>query len=77
MISINPSSEIKEKIQYLVMNLIMAITFINAFQIFYYKYPFYKEYLFINYDDFMKSWELENLDFDTPWIYELGPMRKD
>jgi len=33
MISINPSSEIKEKIQYLVMNLIMAITFINAFQI--------------------------------------------
>ena len=25
----------------------------------------------------MKSWELENLDFDTPWIYELGPMRKD
>ena len=24
----------------------------------------------------MKSWDLENLDFDTPWIYELGPMEK-
>ena len=35
------------------------------------KYPKFKGYLFINDDDFMKIWELENLDFNIPWIYNF------
>ena len=37
----------------------------------YNKYPNFKGYLFINDDDFMKVWELENLDFNIPWLYNL------
>ena len=35
------------------------------------KYPNFKGYLFINDDVFMKVWELENLDFNIPWIYNI------
>jgi len=35
----------------------------------YLKYPNFKGYLFINDDGFMKEWELDNLNFDTPWFY--------
>ena len=37
----------------------------------YKKYPNFKGYLFINDDDFMKVWELEKLDFNIPWLYNL------
>ena len=36
------------------------------------KYPNYKGYLFINDDDFMKIWELDNLNFEIPWLYQLN-----
>ena len=39
-----------------------------------YQYPSFNGYLLINDDDYMKPWELENLDFHIPWIYELEPM---
>ena len=42
-----------------------------CFKIIYKKYPNFKGYLFINDDDFMKVWELENLDFNIPWLYNL------
>ena len=35
----------------------------------YKKYPNFKGYLFLNDDDFMKIWELDNLNFDIPWFY--------
>ena len=35
----------------------------------YKKFPNYKGYLLINDDNYMKVWELENLDFDIPWLY--------
>jgi len=35
------------------------------------KYPNYKGYLFINDDDFMKIWELDNLNFNIPWLYQF------
>ena len=41
------------------------------------KYPNYKGYLFINDDDFMKIWELDNLNFNIPWFYEFyNPKQK-
>ena len=42
----------------------------------YSKFPNYKGYLLINDDDYMKVWELENLDFNIPWfyIYEDGEL---
>lgn len=35
----------------------------------YNKYPLFKGYLFINDDDFIKIWELDNLDYNIPWLY--------
>lgn len=35
----------------------------------YKNYPNYKGYLLVNDDDYMKIWELENLDFNIPWFY--------
>ena len=32
-------------------------------------YPDKKGYLFLMDDDFLKVWELENLDFNIPWLY--------
>ena len=42
-----------------------------CFQKVYQKYPNYKGYLYTNDDDFMKIWELKNLDFNIPWIYNF------
>ena len=39
----------------------------------YEKYPDYKGYLFTNDDVFMKIWELKNLDFNIPWLYDFVP----
>ena len=77
MISINPSSENKGENSISCNESYHGYYSYKCFSNIYYKYPFYKGYLFINDDDFMKPWELENLDFDIPWIYELEPMRKD
>ena len=41
------------------------------------KYPKFKGYLFINDDVFMKIWELENLDFNVPWIYNFNLINKN
>ena len=40
------------------------------------KYPNYKGYLFINDDDFMKIWELDNLNFNIPWLYQFNKLNK-
>ena len=40
------------------------------------KYPSYKGYLFINDDDFMKIWELDNLNYNIPWFYEFNNLNK-
>lgn len=37
----------------------------------YKKYPNYKGYLFLMDDNFLKVWELENLDFSIPWFYHF------
>lgn len=37
-----------------------------CFQKVYKKYPNYKGYLYTNDDDFVKIWELNNLDFNIP-----------
>jgi hypothetical protein len=37
----------------------------------YKKYPNYKGYLFLMDDNFLKVWELENLDFSIPWSYHF------
>ena len=37
----------------------------------YEKYPNYKGYLFLMDDNFLKVWELENLDFSIPWLYHF------
>ena len=34
-----------------------------------YQYPSFNGYLLINDDDYMKPWELENLDFHIPFIF--------
>ena len=41
------------------------------------KYPNYKGYLFINDDDFMKIWELDNLNFNIPWLYQFDYLNKE
>ena len=33
------------------------------------KFTYFKGYLLINDDDYVKIWELENFDFDIPWFY--------
>ena len=43
----------------------------------YNKYPNFKGYLFINDDDFIKIWELDNLDFNIPWLYKFHPIKKE
>ena len=40
------------------------------------KYPNYKGYLFINDDNFMKIWELDNLNFNIPWLYHFHDINK-
>ena len=35
----------------------------------YEKFPNYKGYLYINDDNYMKIWELENFGFSVPWFY--------
>ena len=40
----------------------------------YEKYSNYKGYLFINDDLFMKIWELDNFDFNIPWLYIFSPI---
>ena len=42
----------------------------------YEKYSNYKGYLFINDDLFMKVWELDNFDFNIPWLYIFSPIYK-
>ena len=37
----------------------------------YQKYPNYEGYLFLMDDNFLKVWELENLDFSIPWLYHF------
>jgi len=39
----------------------------------YHKFPNYKGYLIINDDIYLKVWELTNLNFDIPWLYEFFP----
>ena len=40
------------------------------------KYPNYKGYLFINDDGFVKFWELDNLNFNIPWLYHFHNLNK-
>ena len=47
-----------------------------CFQKVYKKYPNYKGYLFTNDDDLMKIWELNNLDFNIPWLYLFEPLSR-
>ena len=42
----------------------------------YAKYPKFKGYLFINDDDFIKTWEFDNYDFNIPWFYTFGTLNK-
>ena len=37
------------------------------------KFPNYKGYLYTNDDNFFKVWELENFDFNIPWLYRYEP----
>ena len=39
-----------------------------CFRSVYNKYPNMKGYLFLNDDNFIKPWDLENLDFNIPWM---------
>ena len=39
----------------------------------YEKYPNYKGYLLTNDDNYLKIWEIENLDFTIPWFYIYEP----
>ena len=41
----------------------------------YKKFPNYRGYLFTNDDNYMKPWELENLDFSIPWFYIYSAQR--
>ena len=45
-----------------------------CFKKFYEEYSNYKGYLFINDDLFMKVWELDNFDFNIPWLYIFSPI---
>ena len=49
----------------------------KCFKKVYNKYPNYKGYLYINDDLFLKSWELLNLDFSIPWLYQNIPISED
>jgi hypothetical protein len=40
------------------------------------KYPNYKGYLFINDDIFLKTWELDNLNFNIPWLFQFNKLNK-
>jgi len=40
------------------------------------KYPNYAGYLYTNDDDFIKIWELDNLNFNIPWLYEFNNINK-
>ena len=42
----------------------------------YKKYPNFKGYLFVNDDDFMKIWELDNLNYEIPWFYLFHFIKK-
>ena len=42
----------------------------------YNKYPNYKGYLFLNDDLFLKTWELNNLNFSLPWFNQYTPIKK-
>jgi hypothetical protein len=42
----------------------------------YKKYPNFKGYLFLNDDDFVKIWELDNLNYDIPWFYLFTTLTK-
>ena len=37
------------------------------------QFPNYKGYLLTNDDNFFKIWELENFDFNIPWLYRYEP----
>jgi len=41
------------------------------------KYPNYTGYLYTNDDDFMKIWELDNLNFNIPWLYQFNNINKN
>ena len=41
----------------------------------YEKYPNFKGYLFTNDDDYIKIWEISNLDFNIPWFYIFHPIK--
>ena len=41
----------------------------------YSKFPYYKGYLLINDDVYIKVWELENFDFSIPWFYEFRAIK--
>ena len=43
----------------------------------YRKYPDFKGYLFVNDDDFIKIWELDNLNYDIPWFYLFHTLLKE
>ena len=47
-----------------------------CFKKIYENYPTFKGYLFINDDDYMKVWELDNLDFSIPWFYSFGLLKQ-
>jgi hypothetical protein len=42
----------------------------------YKKYSNFKGYLFLNDDDFMKIWELDNFNFSIPWFYLFSTLGK-
>ena len=48
-----------------------------CFQKVYKKYPNFKGYLYTNDDDFMKIWELNNLDFNIPWLYTFHGLSRE
>ena len=37
------------------------------------QFPNYKGYLLTNDDNYLKIWELENFDFNIPWLYRYEP----
>ena len=37
------------------------------------RFPNYKGYLLTNDDNYLKVWELENFDFNIPWLYKYEP----
>ena len=43
----------------------------------YNKYPKFKGYLFINDDDYVKTWELDNFDNNIPWFYTFNKIKQN